>query len=142
MSKAISKTVTEAQRSALIERRAARKQAAADLADNLRDWRQKKAQKALKSAVKRAKKLRKQPRGVDRVPAHLQGLSVTVEPVLVGKRSATPLAQPEDLHPAGNHAARRARGKRDKQRPLRTRELPGAVARRVERNRKMWEQAS
>lgn len=38
----------------------------------------------------------------------------------------------------GNYQDRRARGARGKQRPLRRREMPGAIERRIERNRKGW----
>lgn len=40
----------------------------------------------------------------------------------------------------GNHADRRAQGARGKPRALRSRELPGAEQRRIERNRKGWNQ--
>lgn len=136
--------LTEAEREARLERRAGRRKAAADLVQNLRDWhhaREQAAQKARdKAAKKDAKRQRKNPtsRGVDRVPDHLRGLHRTAKPVLVGKRHDIPLAQPEDLHPAGNHAERRARGQRGKTRPRRLREMPGAEARRLERARKEW----
>lgn len=129
--------LTDVERATRLEQRAARRQAAADRVANLRDWHQTRATNAAKAARKRAKKLRKRARGVDRVPAHLQGLARTVEAVEVGKHG-TKLAQPHDLHPAGNHAQRRARGQRGKPRKRRLREMPRAEARRLERAQREW----
>lgn len=129
--------LSEAERATRLEERAARRQAAADRVANLRDWHQTRATKAAKAAKKRAKKQRKQPRGFDRVPAHLKGLAPSVKAVEVGKHD-TKLAQPDDLHPAGNHAQRRARGQRGNPRKRRLREMPGAQARRLERAQREW----
>jgi len=128
-------------RAARIERRATIRTAVAEKRDELRQWRQARADQAAKRAEQKRKDRQPVSRGVDRVPARLHGAAITVEPHVFGKRDvdhARPLAQPEDLHPAGNHAERRARGQRGHVRKTRTRELPGAVARRLERRRKAW----
>lgn len=125
------------QREARRERRALGRTVIAEKRDELRQWRQARADQATKRAKQLRKDRQEASRGVDRVPAHLRGLSVTVEPHLVGKHG-TKLARPEDLHPAGNHATRRARGQRGHQRKPRRRELPGAEQRRLERRRKAW----
>jgi hypothetical protein len=129
--------MTPAQRETRRERRAVARTIATEKRDAFRQWRQARADLATKRAQQRRKELLAEPRGLDRVPARLRGLSVTVERLLVGKRG-TLLAQPEDLHPSGNHAERRARGQRGHQRKPRRRELPGAVERRLERRRKAW----
>lgn len=127
--------LTRPERRERVEARRSLREAAAAKADALRDWRQARAEKAQKAAQERAAELRRRPRGVDRVPTRLQGLDVTVKPHTVGKRG-TRLAQPEDLHPSGNYETRRARGHRGHQRPTRRRNMPAAVERRLERNRK------
>ena len=130
-------TGTRADRRAL-----AREQARAKV-QVLRDWHQARADAAEKRRqarhddAKLKQAVEDLSRGVHRVPTRLQGLTVTETPYLVSKRGRR-LAQPEDLHPSGNYATRRARGQRGHVRPPRRRDLPGAVARRIERNRKQW----
>lgn len=129
------------------DRRALAREQARAKVQNLRDWHQSRIDAAEKRRQARHEKAKAKQavedltRGVHRVPAHLRGLTGTEGRHLYGKRDTErkhPLAQPEDLHPSGNYETRRARGQRGKQRPPRRRELPGAVARRVERNRKAW----
>lgn len=127
--------LTHAERHDRVERRRTLRATTAEKVEALRDWRQARAEVAKKRAADAAAARRSRPRGVDRVPARLHGLTVTPEPHLVGKR-CTRLAQPEDLAPAGNYETRRARGQRGHQRPPRRRFMPGAEARRLERNRK------
>lgn len=130
--------LTVLEREERVTRRAKARAAASAKVEALREWRQARADAAAKRAAEAAQKRRdQQQRGVDRVPDRLLGLEVTVEPYAVGKRG-TVLAQPDDLNPMGNYADRRARGVRGKKRKPRRRELPGAVHRRVERNRKAW----
>lgn len=129
------------------DRRALAREQARAKVQNLRDWHAarheaaEKRRQARHEAAKLKQAVEDTSRGVHRVPAHLRGLTGTEGRHLYGKRDterARPLAQPEDLHPSGNHETRRARGQRGKQRPPRRRDLPGAVARRLERNRKAW----
>jgi hypothetical protein len=134
------------QRQQRIDRRATAREQARAKVQNLRDWHQARIDAAEKRRKARLKAKAKKAgddrsRGVNRVPAHLQGLAPTEGRHLYGKRDIEqkrPLAQPEDLHPAGNYATRRARGQRGHQRPPRRRDLPKAVERRLERNRKAW----
>ena len=128
---------TTVEREARVIQRATLCAAATEKVEALREWRQARARAALEKAREAAAARNALPRGVDRVPDRLKGLSVTVEPHLVGKRG-TELAQPEDFDPAGNYRQRRLRGERGKPRRPRRRELPGAEARRIERNRKAW----
>lgn len=129
------------------DRRATAREQAKAKVQNLRDWHQARAEAAEKrrqarrDAAKAKQAVEDLSRGVYRVPAHLRGLTGTEGRHLYGKRDTEqqrPLAQPEDLHPMGNYETRRARGQRGHQRAPRRRELPGAIARRVERNRKQW----
>lgn len=135
------KQMSPEQREARIEHRATVRNAIAEKRDKLRQWRQARIAQAEKLAEAKRKGRQVGSRGVDRVPAHLHGAEITVEPHMFGKRDVDrvrPLAQLDDLHPSGNHAERRAAGQRGHQRKPRTRELPGAVERRLERKRKAW----
>lgn len=128
------------------DRRAAAREQARAKVQNLRDWHQARIEAAEKRRNARLKaKAEKTPAdrssGVNRVPAHLRGLAPTEGRHLYGKRDTEqmrPLAQPEDLHPSGNYATRRARGQRGHQRPPRRRDMPGAVVRRIARNKAEW----
>lgn len=129
------------------DRRALAREQAKAKVQVLRDWHQarieaaEKRRQARHDDVKAKQAVEDLTRGVHRVPARLQGLTVTEGRHLYGKRDTKqqrPLAQPEDLHPMGNYETRRARGHRGHGRKPRRRELPGAMARRIERNRKQW----
>lgn len=129
--------LTPAEREARGERRANLRQAAANQIQLLREWRD---QRERDAAARRAKKKPEtRSRGVDRVPDRLRGLTVTVEPHTVSKRR-NPIDSTLGTFRGreGNHADRRARGQRGKGRKPRRRELPGAEARRIERNREAW----
>lgn len=128
---------TTVEREARVTQRATLRAAAAEKVGALREWREARAQAALEKSREAAAARNALPRGVDRVPERLRGLAVTVEPYTVGKHG-TVLDQPEDFDPAGNYRQRRLRGERGKPRRLRRREMPGAEARRIERNRKAW----
>ena len=139
-----------AQRQQRADRRATAREQARAKVQNLRDWHQarieaaEKRRQARHDDAKAKQAVEDLSRGVHRVPAHLRGLTGTEGRHLYGKRDTEqkrPLAQPEDLHPAGNYATRRARGQRGHQRPPRRRDLPKAVTRRLERKRKEWQQA-
>lgn len=134
--------MTPEQRAERTERRALLRANAVAKVDELRQWRQARIEQAEKRAKETRKAQRKsrltESRGVDRVPARLRGFAITEDLHLVGKRRDTPLAHPDDLHPSGNYASRRAQGQRGHQRSPRRRQLPGAVARRLERRRKAW----
>lgn len=129
-------------------RRTAALRAARELAEQLSEWRRSRAAEAKKRAKERALELRRQPRGVDRVPAHLTGLEITVEPHEVGKHGTRIDSSLGVWNlPGGrryygsNYAERRRfgqRGRWSKSRPPRRRDMPGAQARRIERNRKAW----
>lgn len=134
------------------DRRAMAREQARAKVQNLRDWHQaridaaEKRRQARHDNAKAKQAVEDLARGVTRVPKHLQGLSVTETPYTVSRvrqdgRGGRVLAQPEDLHPAGNYATRRARGQRGHERGPRRRDLPVAMARRIERNRKQWSQA-
>jgi len=110
--------------------RAARRQAREERTGALRAWREKAAQAAKERVAKRRKELLDQPRGVDRVPARYRDLAPTVE-------EETPELGVYRGYEAA-YADRRRAGQRGHQRPARRRELPGAIDRRVERNRKAW----
>lgn len=129
------------------DRRATAREQAKAKVQNLRDWHQARAEaaekrrKARHDEAKAKQAVEDLSRGVNRVPVHLRGLTGTEGRHLYGKRDTEqkrPLAQPEDLHPMGNYETRRLRGHRGHARKPRRRELPGAMARRVERNRKKW----
>lgn len=128
------------------------------LAEQLRGWRQKCADAAKKRAMKQRREARKaarkaakagvRPRGVDRVPDRLKGLSVTVKQHEVSK-AGNPITYETGVWnlPGGhryygsNYAERRRLGQRgrwSKSRPPRRRDLPGAVDRRIKRNQKEW----
>lgn len=130
-----------------VDRRKAAREAALAKVAEIRAWRDGRRAAAderaadrrreRKRAIRQALQDGEQPRGVDRVPEAQRDLYVTVEPYRLGKRG-TVLADPQDRHPAGNYATRRARGQRGKPRRPRRRELPGAVERRLERRRQEW----
>lgn len=129
--------LTSIEREARRDARRAAREAAAEKVTLLKEWREARRTRAFKATREAIEARRSQPRGIDRVPARLHGLAVTTEPYTQGKRG-TELAQPADLDPRGNYATRRARGERGKPRRLRRREMPGATARRIERNQKAW----
>jgi hypothetical protein len=122
------------EREANRERRAQNRAARSSRIQALKDWREERRIQA----QKRERDRRQQdtgPRGVDRVPASLKGLNGTEAPWMVSKRGNRIETERRD---GGNYATRRARGERGHARKLRAREMPGAEARRIERNRKAW----
>ena len=148
--------LTPEQREARLERRAQARRQEQERVQELRDWheagparaeqRRKKAAEAVKAAIAKARRQKKKvpvapSRGVDRVPERLKmGAAFTVETHLYGKRDPAqerPLVQPAE-YAGSNYRERRAQGVRGKPRKLRRRELPGAEARRLERNRRSW----
>lgn len=136
----------KAAKAARLESRAAAREAASAKVTELREWRQQRADAARKRAkAEREARLRVADRGVNRVPEQYQDLYVTVERHEVGKREgAAPIDSTLGVWngPRGpyvaNHDQRRRAGQRRKGRRPRRREMPGAVARRIERNRKAW----
>lgn len=102
--------------------------------DSLRAWLQDRAAAATKRRTEARATAAKEPqpsRGVNRVPAQLQGLHQT----FVAHTASKPRLNPDgsirrgghtittEDRPAGNYAMRRARGQRGKQRRPRIREL-------------------
>lgn len=128
------------------ERRAAARQAAADKVTELQAWFTARAEASNKAARKRAAELRSRPRGVDRVPDSGGPFYTTWEPHLVGKTRDGVPGFPIDStvgtsyvggrKVVGPYAERRARGARGHARKPRRREMPGAIERRIERNKK------
>ena len=120
--------LTPEQRQERLTRREKARHVAAEKVTVLREWHQARVAAAEKRAENR-RQARQDQKPVEGGP--------TVEPYLQSKHG-TKLAQPEDLHPAGNHAMRRARGQRGHTRKPRRRELPGSVERRIQRRQKEW----
>ena len=122
---------TDEEREQRIEHRRAARQAQDDKVEGQRHWFQKRANKAVKRWKKgRKKQLAMTDRGVHRVPESMRDLYATFEvetPELGEYRGVQ-----------APYANRRRMGQRGHQRQTRRRELPGAMARRMERNRKSW----
>lgn len=72
-------TLTRSEREQRIERRAGVREAAAAKVEALREWRRQRAEAVQARIAEERKAGAKQPRGVDRVPAHLRGLAVQPE---------------------------------------------------------------
>lgn len=145
----MSRRLTGPQKVARRERRAGVREAASEKVAALRAWREDRAKAAKDRAVQRAADTLRTNRGVDRVPAGLRGLSVTVKPHRYGKRpgvtgKAVRIDSTLGAYRVGrtrhraSHDDRRAMGQRGKPRRVRLREMPGAEARRIERNHKAW----
>lgn len=136
------RTLTELEREARVERRRSLREAAAVKVQSLREWREAQSKASLERAREKAIERNTQWRGVDRAPARLRGLAVTVEPHETSKRGRpidSTLGTYRDHE--GNHAQRRAWGQRSeyfKPGKRRRRDMPGAEARRIQRNRKAW----
>lgn len=138
-------TLTPEEREQRIERRATIRQTSK--VELLREWHQsrstlaeKRAEKAKKKAAKKHAKLAEAgatPRGVDRVPAHLAGNPLQRAPRPSGAQvGVQPLERdPKKQYGDERHPIRLASAPK---RPRRRRDLPGAVARRLERRQKEW----
>jgi len=101
--------------------------------EGLRAWFQERKVQAQKRAKARRDAEPEVSRGVDRVPPALKYLARTKalpEPIVPELGTST---LPDGRKVQGPYAARRAAGARGKPRPLRRREMPGAVARREAR---------
>lgn len=134
--------MTPTEREARIERRRTAREAAAAKVDEFRQWRLKRAEAAQIRIAQRDADLRKSRRrktgfpvgGVPTVERYdpkprpdgtLPQVDSTLGTSIIGGRRIT-----------ASYAERRARGARGRPRKPRRRELPGAEARRIERNRK------
>ena len=107
---------------------------AAQLAEAMQEWRRDRivAAEERRKARRKAREQEEQPsRGVDRVPERLQGGHFTIETHLYGKRDV------DQERPLVAQPRQPWAGKRPYRKPRR-RDLPGAEARRLERNRKAW----
>lgn len=135
MSSAPSKKLTKDQADARRERRAAKREARQARAREFRSWFRDRANAGKERAAIRARKDRKASsglRGVDRVPAALTGWAPTVE------RVGDPPVLGTYRGKSANYATRRAMGQRGHAQRTRRRDMPGATARRIERNQKAW----
>lgn len=125
------RTLTTAERDERVARRATLREAAAAKIESLREWRDARSAIALKRERERVAELNELPRGIDRVPAHLtDGNPLQRRPRPTQIDAADVTVQYGDQRPS------RFPSKRP--RPRRRRDLPGATARRLERNRKAW----
>lgn len=126
---------TPEQRTARIEGRATQRVAVEEKVGKLRAWRDDRARHARERAAAKRLDAEDQERGIHRVPAALRDLSPTTEVETPELGTFRGIEAP--------YATRRAMGQRGRPRrprPPRRRDLPGAMERRIERNRKEWSQ--
>lgn len=132
--------LTDTERAARVERRAAARLIAATRADENRSWHEKR--KAL-AEVARARLRRRRAKERAKAEKRDRSPKVTVLPHEVSKHgnridSTLGAAVFGVRKVTGNHEYRRAVGQRGHVRPPRRRELPAAMARRLERARQEW----